>query len=84
LLIQFSFVVKPASHWWTEGFIYTTVPVATQLRGYLEIVPQALLLSALLYYWVRHPGKAWLNWLLGIAYAICALLPLIGLLAPKK
>src|SRR5215469_12152564 len=31
-----------------EGFIYTTVPFAFQIRGYLEIVSQALLLSALL------------------------------------
>src|ERR1035438_2053651 len=67
-----------------EGFIYTTVPLGLQTRGYLEIVPQALLLSALLFYWVRHPGKAWLNWSLGLAYAICALLPILGLLAPKR
>jgi hypothetical protein len=33
-----------------EGFIYTTVPLGLQVRGYLEIVPQALLLSALLFY----------------------------------
>lgn len=68
-----------------EGFIYTTIPAVSQLRGYLEVVPQALLLSALLFYWVRHPGKAWLNWSLGVAYGICAiLLPVLGLLAPKR
>jgi hypothetical protein len=76
-----TFAAPPGS---LEGFIYTTVPVAWQMRGYLEIVPQALLLSVLLYYWVRRPGKVWLNWLLGIAYAICALLPLVSLLAPRK
>jgi hypothetical protein len=76
-----TFAAPPGS---LEGFIYTTVPFALQVRGYLEIVPQALLLSALLFYWVRHPGKVWLNWLLGIAYAICVLLPLLALLAPKK
>jgi hypothetical protein len=64
-----------------EGFIYTTVPIASQMRGYLEIVPQALLLAALLSYWIRHPGKAWLNWMLGLAYGICVLLPLMGLIA---
>jgi hypothetical protein len=64
--------------------IYTTVPFALQVRGYLEIVPQALLLSALLYYWVRHPGKTWLNWTLGTAYAICVVLPVVGMLATKK
>jgi hypothetical protein len=67
-----------------EGFIYTTVPFAFQVRGYLEIVPQALLLSALLFYWIRHPGKVWLNWVLGVAYAISVLLPLIGLLASRR
>jgi hypothetical protein len=76
-----TFAAPPGS---LEGFIYTTVPLRFQLRGYLEIVPQALLLSALLFYWVRHPGKAWLNWVLGVAYAICALLPILGLLAPKR
>lgn len=76
-----TFAAPPGS---LEGFIYTTVPVSLQMRGYLEIVPQALLFSALLFVWVRHPGKAWLNWLLGVAYAICVLLPMLALLAPKK
>jgi hypothetical protein len=76
-----TFAAPPGS---LEGYIYTTVPVASQVRGYLEIVPQALLLSALLFYWIRHPGKAWLNSVLGAAYAICVLLPVIGLIALKK
>lgn len=67
-----------------EGFIYTTIPFKFQVRGYLEIVPQALLFSALLFYWVRHPGKRWLNWVLGAAYAVCVLLPLLALLAPRR
>jgi len=67
-----------------EGYIYTTVPMWMQLRGYLEIVPQAMLLSALLCYWVRHPGKQWLTIVLSCLYAICVALPLLGLLAPKR
>ena len=67
-----------------EGFIYTTVPTVSQFRGYLEVVPQALLLSVLLCYWVRSPGKRWLSWTLGGSYAICALLPLMALLVPQK
>lgn len=67
-----------------EGFIYTTTPAATQFRGYLEIVPQALLLSGLLFYWVRHPGRVWLNWTLGAAYGICVLLPILGLMVSKR
>jgi hypothetical protein len=47
-------------------------------------VTQALLMSALLCFWVNHPEKKWLNWVLGIAYSLCILLPLLGLLAPKK
>ena len=39
-----------------EGMIYTPVPVLSQLRGWLEVVPQALLLSTLLCYWINHPG----------------------------
>jgi len=76
-----TFAAPPGS---LEGFIYTTAPAASQFLGYLEVVPQAVLLSFLLHYWVRNPGKKWLNWTLGAAYAICVLLPILGLLAPKK
>jgi hypothetical protein len=55
-----------------------------QLRGYLEIVPQALLMSALLVYWVNHPGKKQVNWALIAMYVICAGLPMLALVAPKR
>jgi hypothetical protein len=67
-----------------EGFIYTTTPAAKQFLGYLEVVPQALLLSALLCYWVNHPGKKWLSWTLTILFLIVIALPSLSLLAPKK
>jgi hypothetical protein len=67
-----------------EGFIYTTMPFVSQVRGYLEIVTQAVLLSVLLCYWVDHPGKKWLNWVLVIAYVVAAGLPLMALVAPKR
>lgn len=67
-----------------EGFIYRTFPTLDQLRGYLEVVPQALLLSALLCYWVNHAEKKWLNWTLGMLYGLCILLPAMALLAPKR
>lgn len=63
-----------------EGFIFTTIPVVVQVRSYLEIVSQAILLSALLCYWVNHPRR-WLSWVLGVAYVICIGLPVLGLLA---
>jgi hypothetical protein len=63
-----------------EGMIYTAQPIRYQLRGWLEIVPQALLLSALLCYWVNHSEKKWLNWLLGIVFFVVMALPTLGLL----
>jgi uncharacterized membrane protein len=74
-----TFAAPPGS---MEGLIYTKVPVWMQLRGWLEIVPQALLLSALLCYWVNHAEKKWLNWLLGTVFcllmALCVVGPLMG------
>src|SRR3954447_20134480 len=55
-----------------EGFIYTKTPVLMQMRGYLEVVTQAVLLSGLLCYWVKRPGKRWMSWGLGAAYVITA------------
>ena len=63
-----------------EGMIYTPVPILGQLRGWLEVVPQALLLSALLYYWVNHPRLRWLNWTLGMVFVVLMALPVLGLL----
>jgi len=71
-----TFGPAPAS---IEGMIYTTVPPLSQLRGWLEVVPQAVLLSALLCYWVNRPAK-WLNWLLGTIFLIAMALPALGLL----
>jgi hypothetical protein len=66
-----------------EGFIYTTVPAAIQFRGYLEVVTQALLLSALLCYWVNQTGKKALSWTLGIVYVLCVALPMMALVVPR-
>lgn len=65
-----------------EGFIFTTTPIVVQLRSYIEIVTQAILLSALLCYWVNHPRR-WLSWSLGVAYVICISLPVLGLVAER-
>jgi hypothetical protein len=61
-----------------EGMIYTILPVG--VTTYLEVVVQALLLSGILYYWVNNPEKKWLSWVLGIAFGITLLLPIMGLL----
>lgn len=76
-----TFAAAPGS---LEGFIYTTTPALTQTKGYLEVVTQALLLSALLCSWVNISGKKWLTWALGVGYAVCAGLPLLALVAPKR
>ena len=76
-----TFAAAPGS---VEGLIYTTAPVAQQLRGLLEIVPQALLLCALLCYWVNHPGKRWLTWLLTAVFALMMALSVLALTMPAR
>ena len=76
-----TFAAPPGS---MEGLIYTTVPVWMQLRGWLEIVPQALLLSALLCYWVNHAEKKWLNWLLGSVFCLLMALSVVGMLVSPR
>jgi hypothetical protein len=72
-----TFAAAPAS---IEGMIYSKLPFPG-IKDYVEVVPQALLLSGILYYWVNHPEKKWLSWLLGIVFALVMLLPTLGLLA---
>jgi hypothetical protein len=66
-----------------EGMVYTPVPILFQLRGWLEIVPQAVLLSGLLCYWVNHPEKKWLNWTLGVVFFVMMAMPVLGLLVRR-
>ena len=63
-----------------EGMIYTRIPIADQLTGLLEVVPQALLLSVILFYWIKNPEKRWLNWVLGAVFLLVFLGPMLGLL----
>jgi hypothetical protein len=42
-----------------EGYIYTSIPVNKQVWGYLEVVPQTLLFSLIVYYWYKYPRKSW-------------------------
>ena len=64
-----------------EGLVYTVIPVRNQLMGYLEVVPQAFLLAFGVVYWVRHPEKSWLTWVMVVAFVAAMGLPLLGLLA---
>lgn len=66
-----------------EGAIYTTLPFVDQFfsGGMLEILTQSLLFSALLYTWVNHPKKRWLNWVLGVLFVLVVLMSALGYLA---
>lgn len=63
-----------------EGAIYTLVPLPVHLRGLPEVVLQALALAFVLTYWVEHPEKRWLTWVLGVCFVLTLVFPLLGLL----
>ncbi len=56
-----------------EGFIYTTIPVEKQVIGYLEVLPQTLLFSLMVYRWYQKPGKVW-NIVAGVLVGIILLM----------
>jgi hypothetical protein len=60
--------------------IYTTIPPLDQLLGLWEVLLQSFLFSVILFHWVNHPEKRWLNWTLGIAFCVLMILPVLGLL----
>ncbi|MBK8780643.1 MAG: hypothetical protein IPO22_02315 [Anaerolineales bacterium] len=62
-----------------EGIIYTIIP--TSITSYVEVVPQAFLLSAILYYWINHPEKKWMNWVMGILFLLVVLMSVMGVMA---
>ena len=61
-----------------EGLIYTNIPVGFQLLGLIEVLLQALLLSVILFWWVNHPEKKWLSWVLGLAFLLVLIMSLMG------
>ncbi len=70
-----TFAAAPGS---VEGLLYTKMPVGLQISGWAEVMIQALLLSAILYYWVNHPEKKWLSWVLGIVYVLAVIFSILG------
>jgi hypothetical protein len=74
-----TFGAAPAS---IEGMIYTKLPFPS-ITSYVEVVPQALLLAGILFYWVNHPEKKWLNWVLGALFVVIMVLPILGLLVSR-
>lgn len=63
-----------------EGLVYTRVPFALQLSLLPEVLIQTFLFSVLLYYWLNHPEKKWLSWLLVVFFFVILILPALGLL----
>jgi hypothetical protein len=64
-----------------EGVIYTFLPLWLHIAGLPEVVLQAGLLAFLTYYWVKHPEKRWLGWLMCILFALMLVLATLGVLA---
>ncbi len=48
----------------------------TSLPG---VLLQSLFLSLILFYWVNHPEKKWITWVMWIAFFILMSFPVIGL-----
>lgn len=70
-----TFAAAPGS---AEGLLYTRMPVGLQISGWMEVMTQALLLSVILFYWVNHPEKKWLAWVLGIVFVLATLFSIMG------
>jgi hypothetical protein len=66
-----------------EGLIYTKVSFDGLEGGLVEVLSQSMLLSVLTFYWVNHPEKRWLSWLLVILFLLALILPTLGLLASR-
>jgi hypothetical protein len=64
-----------------EGMLYTVLPAWFHLAGFPEVFLQAGALAFLTHYWVNHPEKKWLGWLMGILFVIVILLSAAGFLA---
>jgi hypothetical protein len=67
-----------------EGMIFTYQPLLGHLYSLPELLLQSLLLSIILYYWMTHPEKKWLNWIMGIAFFVAIGLPLLGLIVNNR
>jgi hypothetical protein len=70
-----TFAAAPGS---VEGLLYTKMSISLQILGWLEVMTQALLLSAILYYWVNHSEKKWIAWVLGIVYVLVIASSILG------
>ncbi len=63
-----------------EGMVFTTPSIWSHIKGLPETLFQTLLLSVLLWYWVRNPRKRWLTWVMGVAFALILAMSVLGVL----
>jgi hypothetical protein len=63
-----------------EGMVYTKLPISGQLVGLIEILAQSLLLSVVTFFWVTHPQKRWVSWVLVGSFVLIVVLTTMGLL----
>ncbi|MCX6238722.1 MAG: hypothetical protein NTY07_14355 [Bacteroidia bacterium] len=66
-----------------EGLIYTKIPVLSQLKGYIEVLPQTLFFSLLVFFWYEKPKKLW-NVLSVILVSIMVILCTMGLIVSNN
>ncbi len=64
-----------------EGMLYTVLPFWFHVVGLPEVLVQSGLLAFVTYYWVNHPEKKWLGWVLGTVLVLVILMSALGLLA---
>ena len=64
-----------------EGMLYTILPLSFHLVGLPEVVLQTLLLAVILCYWVDHPERSWLTWVMILVFVVVMTFPILGLLA---
>lgn len=62
-----------------EGLVYSRLPLDFQLISLPEVLIQSLILSGLLFYWVRRPHNKWLGWVLGIIFSLIIVITTLGL-----
>ena len=67
-----------------EGVLYTVLPFWVHVMGLPEGILQALLLSVILCYWVDHPEKRWLTWVLAAAFVVFMVFPVLGLTVGQR
>jgi hypothetical protein len=66
-----------------EGFIYTTIPFEKQIIGYVEVIPQTMLFSLIVYYWYKKPKKAW-NIISIVLVSIILLFSILGMVMSRQ